>query len=87
MKDLVRKSSNSGNWIHCQWNNEKYMIFIYEGSDTSNSRSITVMLRVDANNRDELKAFVHAHILNWCLCQSTDESANLSQLLSRYGMP
>ena len=82
LKDFVRKSSNSGNWIHCQRNNEKYMIFIYGGSDTSNSRSITVMLRVDANDRDELKAFVHAHILHWCLRQSTDTS--LPQLLSRY---
>ena len=82
LKDLVRKSSNSGNWVQCQRNNEKYMIFIGENDTSNNARIITVMLRVGANNRDELKAFVHAHILHWCLSQSTDES--LPQLLSRY---
>ena len=54
---------------------------VYEGSgcriDTRNKNmgkvsnesllNISVMMRIRADNRDELKAFLHAHILKWCI--------------------
>lgn len=93
---LVRRSSSSPNdakrlsstckWSCGHWDSEKYMIFV-DGrceENSNNFHSITVLLRMGANDRDELQAFVHASILNWCIKQdANNESARLSELLSR----
>ncbi|KAL7528748.1 hypothetical protein ACHAXR_002608, partial [Thalassiosira sp. AJA248-18] len=81
LKDLVRRSSSPtckwrrGNWS-CE--NENYMIFV-EKRKHRNIHSITVMLRLGANDCDELKAFLHAHILNWCMQHEPKFSNALSR--------
>jgi hypothetical protein len=99
LKDLVRRSSASSfsdnhlnpacNWSQGYFKSEKYMFFIeLNGGDfTGNSslRTITVMLHVGANDRDELQAFIHASILCWCLkYAANEEPKQLPKILSRY---
>ena len=78
LKDLVRKSSSSY-IIH--YDAGMYMILIDE-----KSYRISVILRVGATDHDELKAFMHAHIIRWCLHNGkcTSVSTDLPLLLSRY---
>jgi hypothetical protein len=77
LNDIVRRCSTSSNWIHGHLKGEKYLMFV-EG--TGQDCTIAVMLHVTANERDELQAFVHAHIL--CCCIQYSESTQLPGLLS-----
>jgi hypothetical protein len=80
LNDIVRRCSTSSNWIHGHLNGEKYLMFV-EGA--GQDCTITVMLHVAANERDELQAFVHAHILCCCIqSMSPSESTQLPGLLS-----
>jgi len=84
LKDLVKQTSSSKGcsstlkWSQRHWSCEKYIIFMgHHGNKRgkgSNLGSITVMLRVGVNDHDELKAFMHAHILNWCMQHEHDEA-------------
>ena len=99
LKDLVRRSSASSfsdnhlnpacNWSQGHFMSEKYMFFIeMNGGDcTGNSslRTITVILHVGANDRDELQAFIHACVLCWCMKYAENgEPTQLPKILSRY---
>ena len=99
LKDLVRRTSSlssgdnkTGNLIKGQWEGEKYIIFICGYDDNNNTRervknnnmtSLVVLLQVGANDCDELKAFLHAHILDHCM-HNENENVTLSHLLLRY---
>jgi len=83
LKNLIRMTnSRQNNLIQGNWHNEKYMIFTSGKGKVSKAHKIIVLLRVGADDNDELKAFVHAHIVNWCL-QRDGRTAELSQILSR----
>ena len=94
LTDLVLRSSPSkrknttykSSWG--QWDGENYMIFIDRDQRNENKKSnmqVIVMLRVGANERDGLKAFLHAHILEWLMQhESHYHSTKLPKLLSRY---
>jgi len=83
LKNLIRMTnSRQNNLVQGNWHSEKYMIFIDGKGKGSKAHKIIVLLRVGADDNDELKAFVHAHIMNWCL-QRDGTTAELSQLLSR----
>ena len=85
LKKLVRISNRNqyNDWIQGNWLSEKYMIFIDGKGKGNKAHKIIVLLGVGANDNDELKAFVHAHIVNWCLQHESCKSAKLSHLLSR----
>ena len=85
LKNLIRMTnSRQNNLVQGNWHSEKYMIFIDGDVKDNKAHKIIVLLRVGANDNDELKAFVHAHIVNWCLLQHEScESTKHSQLLSR----
>ncbi|KAL7553161.1 hypothetical protein ACHAWF_016410 [Thalassiosira exigua] len=87
LKDLVRSPSTSK---YCSTERcENYMIFVdcrgIDMSNRSSSCSIKVVLRVDADDRDELKAFLHAHIVDWCMEKGEwiKNGSYVSELLSR----
>ena len=83
LKNLIRMTNNrQNNLIQGNWHNEKYMIFIAGKGKGSKAYKIIVLLRVGANDNDELKAFVHAHIISWCL-EHDGTTAELSQILLR----
>mmetsp|Transcript_11883 Transcript_11883/g.25324 ORF Transcript_11883/g.25324 Transcript_11883/m.25324 type:complete len:590 (-) Transcript_11883:322-2091(-) len=71
LKDLVLRFSSSkyqktiSESFWGQWAGENYIIFI--DRDKKNKCAVTVVLRESASNRDELKAFVHAQILEWSM--------------------
>jgi len=93
LTDLVLRSSSSkrqnttckSSWG--QWGGENYMIFIdrdHRNESKKSNMQVIVMLRVGANDRDELKAFLHAHILEWLMQhESHHHSTKLPKLLSR----
>mmetsp|Transcript_14512 Transcript_14512/g.31565 ORF Transcript_14512/g.31565 Transcript_14512/m.31565 type:complete len:612 (+) Transcript_14512:18-1853(+) len=98
LEDLIRRSASSKRqnstrkWSWGQWGCENYIIFMEEDNDgdqtnknkTKIIHSIVVVMREGANDRDELKAFLHAHILEWSVQhQSEHRSSNLLTLLSR----
>lgn len=99
LKDLVLRSSATSfydnhlnpacNWSQGHFTSEKYMFFIEVngGGCTGNIslRTITVMLHVGANDRDELQALLHACILCWCMKYAANgELTQLPEILSRY---
>lgn len=95
LKHLINRTSLSSKhrgtackWSQGHWDCENYMIFMTgSGCEKENNNhlcSIIVMLRIDATDCDELKAFLHAHILDWCLQNEANyESIEHSELLSR----
>ena len=91
LKDLVRRSSATSFYDNHlgHFTSEKYMFFIeVNGGDCTGNislRTITVMLHVGANDRDELRAFLHAYILRWCMKYAANgEPTQLPEILSRY---
>ena len=89
IKDLVRlSSSKSFEWSQEQWDflrdefcKEKYMILV------GAMQSVSVMIHLGASDRDELKSFLHAHLLAWCLEQDESSQSNAAlhkqQLITR----
>jgi hypothetical protein len=70
----------SNQWSQEQWDilrdefhSERYLIVvdsIISGSGKRNIQpNVSVMMRLGATDRDELKAFLHAHIVMWCIEQ------------------
>jgi len=81
LHDMFQRNSTSSNLIQGHFKGEKYLMFV---DGTGEDCTIAVMLHVAANERDELQAFVHAHIL-CCHIQSFSigKSSQIPGLLSR----
>lgn len=80
LNDMVRRNATNSNLIHDHFKGEKYLIFV---QGIGQECTIAVMLHVAANERDELQAFVHAHILcRYIQSMSTSESTQLPGVCS-----
>jgi len=79
LHDLVRQSSREvkSTCRAC----ENYIIFVHGLDNDKDTKRCAVVLRVNADDRDEMKAFLHASILQYVA--STESSCDLSELLSR----
>jgi len=72
---------NNGDERSCTWQSylndefghEKYVI-LFEEKPIKSQSVTSVLMNVRASDIDELKAFVHAHILHWCMQRETDLS-------------
>jgi len=98
LKDLVLRSSSSKRrnatrrWSWGQWDCENYLIFVDEDDERdekekrneSMTHRVVVLLREGSSDRDELKAFVHAHVLEWSLQHNSCHPPMLTpKILSR----
>lgn len=88
LKDLARRFSQSktrkrspNSWG--QWSDENYMIFVDTDMRQKHAHSVSVILREGSSDRDELKAFLHAHVLEWSMHhrRANYSAAALSKLL------
>lgn len=73
---VERLGKNEWTWqsyFNDEFGHEKYVILFGEKPIKSQS-TISVLMKVGASDLDELKAFVHAHILHWCIQRETDLS-------------
>ena len=88
VRDLIRESSSkSCEWNQAHWDflrdefcKESYMIAV------NRMQSISVMVQLGASDCDELKSFIHAHLLAWCLEQESNQSSvpvHTQQLITR----
>lgn len=63
-----------------EFHNERYLIVVDSTISGSGKRNIqpniSVMMRLGATNLDELKAFLHAHIVMWCIGQEFPKITN-----------
>ena len=92
LKNLVKRTtspstrlSRSSRWGQGHWPSENYTIFVEDNISENKPRDIIVVLRDGSNDHDELKAFLHAHILNWCVQNAPKtKPASVSSILSRY---
>lgn len=66
-------SSLLQSYLKDEFGHENYVILIEEKATKSQS-TVSVVMRVGAGDVDELKAFVHAHILHRCIERATDVS-------------
>ena len=73
-------SSLLQSYLSEEFGHENYVILVEEKSTKSQS-TVSVVMKVGAGDVDELKAFVHAHILHRCMERATDVSQ--LQLLRR----
>ena len=73
------------NFLREEFRNEKYIIFV---GGTSRHPTISVMMKLQTTSNDELKAFVHAHLLLRCMKQYRNSELYVpsteQQLISRY---
>jgi len=98
LKDLILRSSSSKRrnatrrWSCGQWDCENYMVFVDEDDEReeegkrnkSMTHRVIVLLREGASDRDELKAFVHAHVLERSLQHKSCHPQTLApKILSR----
>lgn len=74
------KSSLLQTYLNDEFGHENYVIFL-EDKPTKSQSTISVVMKVGAVDVDELKAFVHAHILHRCIERAKD--VNHVQLLRR----
>ena len=79
MADLAKRSSSSL-CTQGQCDCRAYMIFVEDRRNANIASNVLIVLRVGATDRDELKAFLHAHVLEKCLKEG---SVDLAELFSR----
>ncbi|KAL9185188.1 hypothetical protein ACHAXT_002965 [Thalassiosira profunda] len=79
LKDLAKRSSSSL-CTQGQCDCRAYMIFVEDRRDANIASNVLIVLRVGATDCDELKAFLHAHVLEKCLKEG---SVDLAELFSR----
>lgn len=61
-------------YFNDEFGHDKYVILIDEKTTKSYQTKILVLMKVGSNDCDELKAFIHAHILLWCLQKGTEQN-------------
>lgn len=66
-------SSLLRSYLNDEFGHENYVILIEE-KPTKSQSTVSVVMKVGAGDADELKAFVHAHILHECIERATDVS-------------
>ncbi|KAL7454202.1 hypothetical protein ACHAWC_005823 [Mediolabrus comicus] len=57
-----------------EFGHNKYVILIDEKAIKPYQTKILVLMKVGSNDFDELKAFINAHILLWCLQRETEQN-------------
>ena len=87
VKDLLRKEWSEEQWVFLRDEFDKEMYMIVADMDTCRKPSISVMMKLNAVDHDELKAFVHAHVLAWCMnqnvCNPKIETSLMQELVLR----